>query len=86
VGGYDVAHQPKQVRARIGYVSLLGGADDLATGRENLILQGRLRGGSLESVRRRAAELAEVLDLAQFADRKVITYSASADASTSRSG
>ena len=30
---------------RIGYVSQLGGADDLATGRENLILQGRLYGG-----------------------------------------
>ena len=34
------------MRARIGYVSQLGGADDLATGRENLVLQGRLYGGA----------------------------------------
>ena len=47
VAGIDVAHHPKQVRSRIGYVSKLGGADDLATGRENLILQGRLYGGEL---------------------------------------
>src|ERR1039457_3747328 len=47
VAGIDAAHHPKQVRSRIGYVSQLGGADDLATGRENLILQGRLYGGDL---------------------------------------
>src|SRR5215469_16152858 len=41
VAGFDVSRQPKQVRQRIGYVSQLGGADDQATGRENLILQGR---------------------------------------------
>ena len=46
VAGFDVARQPKQVRTRIGYVSQLGGADELATGRENLILQGRLYGAS----------------------------------------
>ena len=75
VSGFDVARQAKQVRQRIGYVSQLGGADDVATGRENLILQGRLYGGDLETVRRRATELALVLDLAEFADRKVNTYS-----------
>jgi ABC-2 type transport system ATP-binding protein len=75
VADFDVARQPKQVRQRIGYVSQLGGADDLATGRENLILQGRLYGGDIETVRRRADEMAVVLDLAEFANRKVITYS-----------
>ena len=75
VAGFDVARQPRMVRQRIGYVSQLGGADDLATGMENLVLQGRLYGGTLESVRRRAAELAQILDLADFADRKAITYS-----------
>ena len=44
VAGFDVAAQPGMVRERIGYVSQLGGADDLATGRENLVLQGRLYG------------------------------------------
>lgn len=75
VAGFDVARHPKQVRQRIGYVGQLGGADELATGWENLVLQGRLYGGDLGSVRRRAQELAKVLDLAGFAARKVITYS-----------
>ncbi len=50
VAGIDVARRPKQVRTRIGYVSQLGGADELATGRENLVLQGRLYGGDRASV------------------------------------
>ena len=75
VAGFDVAHQPKRVRERIGYVSQLGGADDLATGRENLVLQGRLYGATLAEVNPRVDELAGILDLAQFADRRVKTYS-----------
>jgi ABC-2 type transport system ATP-binding protein len=75
VAGIDVARHPKQVRSRIGYVSQLGGADDLATGRENLILQGRLYGGDLASVTARAQTLMEILDIAEFADRRVKTYS-----------
>src|SRR6266567_9338464 len=39
VAGFDVGRQPREVRCRIGYVSQLGGADELATGRENLLLQ-----------------------------------------------
>ncbi len=75
VAGFDVARQPKQVRQRIGYVSQAGGADDMSTGWENLILQGRLYGGDLDSVRQRAKQLAAALDLTEFADRKVATYS-----------
>ena len=75
VAGFDVARQPQRVRTRIGYVSQLGGADELATGRENLLLQGRLYGASKAEVAPRAAELAELLDLADFADRRVKTYS-----------
>jgi ABC-2 type transport system ATP-binding protein len=75
LAGFDVTREPRQVRQRIGYVSQAGGADDMSTGWENLILQGRLYGGDLDSVRTRAKELAEVLDLTEFADRKVMTYS-----------
>ncbi len=75
VAGFDVARHPKEVRARIGYVSQLGGADDLATGRENLVLQGRLYGGDPESVSQRTETLMDVLDLSEFADRRVKTYS-----------
>ena len=75
VAGYDVGRDPAAVRARIGYVSQLGGSDDLATGRENLVLQGRLYGGTAGAVRARSDELIELLDLADFADRRVVTYS-----------
>ena len=75
VAGFDVALQPKEVRARIGYVSQRGGAYDLATGKENLILQGRLYGGDLDSVTKRTEMLMRILDLAEFADRRVKTYS-----------
>ena len=53
VAGFDVTQQPRKVRENIGYVSQLGGADELATGRENLVLQGRLYGASLSEVRPR---------------------------------
>ena len=75
VAGYDVERSPQQARTRIGYVSQLGDSDELATGRENLVLQGRLYGDDTSTVRRRAAELIELLELEAFADRRVITSS-----------
>jgi ABC-2 type transport system ATP-binding protein len=75
VAGFDVSREPGRVRARIGYVSQLGGADDLSTARESLILQGRLYGGEAASVRRRVEGLLKLLDLSEFADRRAITYS-----------
>jgi ABC-2 type transport system ATP-binding protein len=75
VAGFDVGRAPKEVRKRIGYVSQLGGADDLATGRENLQLQGRLYGADSATVATRVEDLLELLDLASFADRRVRTYS-----------
>ncbi len=75
VAGYDVRREPDRVRTRIGYVSQLGGSDELATGRENLVLQGRLYGDDATEVRQRAEELIDLLELGPFADRRVITYS-----------
>jgi ABC-2 type transport system ATP-binding protein len=75
VAGFDVARDPEQVRRRIGYVSQLGGSYELATGRQNLILQGRLYGGDPAEVRRGTARLIEQLELTEFADRRVNTYS-----------
>ena len=68
--------QPEAVRERIGYVSQLGGADDLATGRENLILQGRLYGGRPDDVAARERSRHRACSTsADFADRRVDTYS-----------
>jgi ABC-2 type transport system ATP-binding protein len=75
VAGADVRAEPALVRRRIGYVSQLGGADKSATGRENLLLAGRLYGLGAADAARRCDELAEVLDLGELIGRSVRTYS-----------
>src|SRR5947209_9571707 len=52
VAGHDVLGEPDAVRRSIGYVPQSSGVDREATGRENLLLQGRvqgLRGHNLEA-------------------------------------
>ncbi|MFY9863905.1 MAG: ATP-binding cassette domain-containing protein [Trebonia sp.] len=77
VAGADVRREPALVRRRIGYVGQLGGADVNATGRENLLLAGRLYGLSAAGASRRCAELLGVFGLGDggLADRSVRTYS-----------
>jgi ABC-2 type transport system ATP-binding protein len=75
VAGADVRRAPGLVRQRIGYVGQLGGADKDATGRENLMLAGRLYGLSAADAKRRCAELTGVFDLGALADRAVRGYS-----------
>jgi ABC-2 type transport system ATP-binding protein len=75
VAGFDTKKDPDQVRRRIGYVSQAGGSDRPATGRENLILQGQLYGMPTSVSAKRAEELIHLLDLVEFADRIVQTYS-----------
>jgi ABC-2 type transport system ATP-binding protein len=75
VAGLDVGSHPAAVRRRIGYVGQRGGADVEATGRENLILQGRLCGMGRHETECRADELIERLDLAPFCQRIARTYS-----------
>jgi ABC-2 type transport system ATP-binding protein len=75
VAGYDVLKDPDAVRRRIGYVGQSGGSDRPATGRENLVLQGRLYGMPKADAEKRAVELIGLLDLTDFADRIVYTYS-----------
>ena len=73
--GYDLRRESGRVRTQIGYVGQKGGAEVMETGRENLILQGRLYGISKAEAQKRAAELISRLDLEPFADRLVRTYS-----------
>jgi ABC-2 type transport system ATP-binding protein len=75
VAGFDVKESPDKVRCNIGYVSQIGGADRTATGRENLILQGQLYGMSTRDAKARAEELCQLLEIIEFADRLVNTYS-----------
>ena len=75
VEGVDVLARPGQVRHLIGVVAQRSGADPTATGRENLILQGRLYGLRGASVRARADELLAHFGLTEAAGRLVRTYS-----------
>jgi ABC-2 type transport system ATP-binding protein len=75
VEGVDVLARPGQVRHMIGVVAQRSGADPTATGRENLILQGRLYGLRGTSVRARADELLAHFGLTEAAGRLVRTYS-----------
>jgi ABC-2 type transport system ATP-binding protein len=75
VAGIDVLDRPGQVRHVIGVVAQRSGADPTATGRENLILQGRLYGLRGGAVRARTDELLAHFGLTEAAGRLVKTYS-----------
>jgi len=75
VAGYDLLREPGKVRASLGYVGQIGGADSMATGRENLLLQARLYGMSRQAAHTRTAALLDQLEMVSFADRFVRTYS-----------
>jgi ABC-2 type transport system ATP-binding protein len=75
VAGHDVLRHPDRVRRAIGVVAQRSGADPIATGRENLVLQGRFYGMRGTRLARRADELLERFDLVDAGRRKVRTYS-----------
>jgi ABC-2 type transport system ATP-binding protein len=75
VGGHDVVKEPRAVRELIALAGQQATLDDLLTGRENLILLGRLLRLPKREARRRAAELLERFELTDAADRVVGGYS-----------
>ena len=75
VAGYDVASEPGQVRLRIGAALQEAALDLKQTGTELLRLQGRLYGLSRRDANQRVAELADLIDLGDFLDRLIGTYS-----------
>jgi ABC-2 type transport system ATP-binding protein len=75
VSGHDVATRAGAVRRAIGYVPQASGVDREATGRENLLLQGRLQGMRGADLDRRAAELLGTFGLTDKAHALVKTYS-----------
>ena len=75
VAGLDVSRRPREVRHRIGLVSQRPASDPMATGRENLVLAGRIHGMSATDTRSRAAQLLGRFGIADAGDRLVRTYS-----------
>lgn len=74
IHGVDVARDPSGVRRLVTATGQETTLDDLLTGRENLVMLGRLLGLGARA-RARADELLEQLDLVAAAGRRVSTYS-----------
>jgi daunorubicin resistance ABC transporter ATP-binding subunit len=75
IDGVEVSADPEFVRKMIGYAAQFIGVDDDLTGRENLILQGRLHGMGSIDAKRRADELLEVFSLREAAEKRAATFS-----------
>ena len=73
--GVDVAKHPQRVREQIGLAGQYAAVDENLTGRENLIMVGRLTHQPHASIVPRAGELLDRFRLHDAADRPVKTYS-----------
>jgi ABC-2 type transport system ATP-binding protein len=73
--GYDVVKQASEVRKVIGVVPQEYTADEDLTGYENVILCADLYGIPREVSKKRALELLELVELVDFKDKRVETYS-----------
>ena len=73
--GFDVCSQPDEIRTRIGLAGQYAAVDENLTGRENLIMVGRLTHQSRAAIPERAAELLDRFQLSDAGDRPVKTYS-----------
>ncbi|MGX1632929.1 ATP-binding cassette domain-containing protein [Streptomyces albidoflavus] len=75
VAGYDVVRQAAQVRHRIGLVGQHAALDEVLSGRQNLVMFGRLHHLRPTAARRRADELLEHFRLADTGGKPVKAYS-----------
>ena len=75
VAGIDVMNDPIGVRNRIGLGGQHSAVDDFLTGRENVVMVGRLYNLSRAEAERRADEVLESISLSDAAGRPVRTYS-----------
>ncbi len=75
VAGIDVAREPDRARRRMGVALQEAGLDPRQTGRELLVLQGRLFGMPAAAASARAGELLALVELEDAADRRIKGYS-----------
>lgn len=75
VAGHNVLTDPAKVRRSIMLTSQHVALDNMLTGKQNLVLIGRLQGLSKSQSRTRATKLIRQFDLADAAERRVDTYS-----------
>jgi ABC-2 type transport system ATP-binding protein len=75
VDGLDVTKDFMRLRNVIGYATQDAGLDEVATGREFLMLQARLYGQSKTRAKERSEELIKLFDLQEAANRQIKSYS-----------
>jgi len=75
VAGFDVVSQAKKVRENIGYVQQEIAVDDYLTGRENLILGGRLNHIPSNLIDERIDQILDLIELVGVQNKTVDTYS-----------
>jgi ABC-2 type transport system ATP-binding protein len=75
VAGFDVFTESQSVRQRIGLVGQSAAVDEILSGRQNLVLFGRLFHLSPKQARQRADELLEQFDLTDAANKTAKSYS-----------
>ncbi|HUF25332.1 MAG TPA: ATP-binding cassette domain-containing protein [Gemmatimonadaceae bacterium] len=75
VFGHDVVRAPAAVRAKVSLTGQFASIDEDLTGRENLVLVGRLLGLSWRDAKARADELLDAFGLSDAAGRQARTYS-----------
>jgi ABC-2 type transport system ATP-binding protein len=73
--GHDIVHEADAVRSVVSLTGQLASVDEDLTGRENLVLIGRLLGYGRAQAKVRAAELLDAFELAEAASRLVKNYS-----------
>ncbi len=75
VAGYDVIRDPAAVQRQIGVAAQDATLDAVLTGRQNLVMIGRLSGLRRADARSRAGQLLDRFDLAHAGDRMLKEYS-----------
>lgn len=75
IEGHDVKREADKVRRVIGLTGQSAAVDEMLTGRENLVMMGRLYHLARSSAKARAEELLSEFDLIKAADRPLKTYS-----------
>jgi ABC-2 type transport system ATP-binding protein len=75
VAGFDVSRQASQVRARIGLAGQNAAVDEILSGRQNLVMFGRLCHLPAGAARRRADELLSQFALTEAEAKPVRQYS-----------
>jgi sodium transport system ATP-binding protein len=75
VAGFDVAREPQQVRANVGFLAASTALYGRLTARELIAYFGRLHGLAEPELRARTQQIADELDMHEFLDRRCDKFS-----------